>query len=91
MGLVQFGVLKSYHTLRTFPTKVDPVNDIFWTSVLAHRVSPMTPALSRDDVTTFSTPAGTPARSASYGIKHLIETTRIFELVNFNKLVYVGD
>ena len=49
----------------TFPTTVDPVNDIFCTKGLEHRLSPTTPALSRDDVTKLNTPGGTPAWSAS--------------------------
>lgn len=49
-----------FHT-HTLPTKVDPVKDSLVTSGLLQRTFPTWLALSRELVTTFSTPAGIPA------------------------------
>jgi hypothetical protein len=49
----------------TFPTAVDPVNDICLTVGLVHKVFPTSLELSLLLVTTFKTPGGNPAFSAS--------------------------
>lgn len=49
----------------TLPTAVDPVKEILDTRGFSHSSLPMGPALPRALVTTFSTPGGRPACSAS--------------------------
>ena len=49
----------------TFPTSVEPVNDIFATRGCSHRTVPTAGVLPRDAVITFTTPGGMPACSAS--------------------------
>ena len=49
----------------TFPVTVDPVNEIVDTRGLLQRTFPTSAALSREHVTTLSTPGGNPASSAS--------------------------
>ena len=51
----------------TLPTSVEPVNEIFATSGLLHKIMPTAWALLREAVTIFRTPLGTPACSASFG------------------------
>jgi len=53
-------------TNRTFPTAVEPVNDILATSGCSQITLPAAGVFSRELVTTFSTPAGIPAFSANY-------------------------
>jgi len=50
----------------TFPTAVDPVNDILATSGCSQITLPAAEAFCRELVTTFSTPAGIAAFSANY-------------------------
>lgn len=56
-------ILQQFHDFHThtLPTKVDPVKDSLVTSGLLQRTFPTWLALSRELVTTFSTPAGIPA------------------------------
>jgi len=62
-------------TNRTFPTAVDPVNDILATSGCSQITLPTADAFSRELVNTFSTPAGIPAFSANYKpATHSIQT-----------------
>ena len=53
------------HKHYTFPTAVDPVNEIVDTRGLLQSTLPTSAALSREHVTTLSTPGGNPASSAS--------------------------
>src|SRR5262249_30116298 len=57
-----FFTADAYCAIRTLPTSVDPVNEIFRTSGFAVSSPPTSAA---EPVTTLSTPFGTPARSAS--------------------------
>ena len=50
--------------MRSFPTRVDPVNEIFLTSLCVERTEP-TSWTCLSVVTTLNTPLGTPARSPS--------------------------
>ena len=51
--------------LVTFPTIVEPVNDILDTRGCSHKTLPTWAALVRDDVITLKTPGGRPACSAN--------------------------
>lgn len=53
------------YILFTFPTGVDPVNDICLMVGLLHRVLPTSAELSLLHVITFNTPGGNPAFSAN--------------------------
>lgn len=52
----------------TFPTAVEPVKDIVATFSLSHKTFPMPGVFSLEEVTTFITPGGTRASSASLAI-----------------------
>ena len=49
----------------TFPTSVEPVNDIFATKGCSHKTVPTAGVFFREAVITFTTPGGIPACSAN--------------------------
>jgi hypothetical protein len=67
--------LKSYSMhemfLLTFPTALDPVNDIFITLLSLHMTFPTAGVFVLEAVTTFNTPGGIPATSANLAERNI--------------------